>query len=193
MVYLKGRAFFLDRDGVILRDPECGIPTAIHTISEAEPALRKLGKTDFKIIIVTNQKGVAMNQYSEMDVHKTHQRMNNYFRLNSIPIPYKYYFCPHHPDGIIHKYSFLCPCRKPQPGMLLKAAKECIIDLSKSWFIGDRMSDMLAGIAAGLKNIVLVRTGFGKKYEPEAAKQGICVVDHLLAAVNLCLTSKNAN
>jgi histidinol phosphatase-like enzyme len=95
MICSKGRAFFLDRDGVILRDPECGVPKTIHTVSEAESALRKLGETDFKIIVVTNQAGVAMNQYSEEDVYKTHQHMNNYFSLNNIPIPHKYYFCPH--------------------------------------------------------------------------------------------------
>jgi D-glycero-D-manno-heptose 1,7-bisphosphate phosphatase len=188
MVDVKKRAFFLDRDGVILCNPECDTPTKIQTIPEAELALQKLGETDFKVIVVTNQAGVAMNQYSEEDVYKTHQRINDYFRLNNIPIPQKYYFCPHHPNGAVHQYSFLCYCRKPQPGMLLQAASEYNIDLSKSWFVGDRMSDMDAGIAAGLKNIVLVRTGVGRENEFDAVRKGINVVDHLLDAVIFCLT-----
>ena len=149
---MKSKAVFFDRDGVI--NHERGIDYTYQIshfkfYKEVFSALAKLN-SDFKKIIVTNQAGIAKGIYSEKD----YQELTNYYlkelEKRELKID-KVYHCPHK-DG--------CQCRKPQPGMLLEAAQEFNLDLRKSWLIGDKSSDILAGQKVGCRTI-LMETGHG--------------------------------
>lgn len=179
------RAFFLDRDGVILREGSCGVVKKIELVPETGKAFRAIKESGFEIIVVTNQACVAFGECSEADVVETHRRMDRFLFSHGLPVPDAYYFCPHHPQGTESRYAVRCECRKPAPGLILKAVKERKIDLSKSFFIGDRMTDMEAGLSAAVGKVVLVRTGFGERHVAAAKERNVPVVDRLLDAVRL--------
>ena len=152
----KRRACFLDRDGVVnvevsyLHEPE---KTVLETgIVEALQAIHKAG---FLAVVVTNQAGVARGKYPESDIAKVHEKLQALLSEHGEKID-AFYYCPHHPE-----HTGECSCRKPNPGMILQAAEELDIDLAQSVMIGDRMSDVKAGINAGCKASYLVRTGYG--------------------------------
>jgi D-glycero-D-manno-heptose 1,7-bisphosphate phosphatase len=141
------KALFLDRDGVINKEINY-----LHTIEKFEfiPEIfdicRFYSQNRFLIFVVTNQAGIARGYYSVDDVFKLNEWMVAQFQAQGIPIE-KIYFCPHHPD-----ITGPCSCRKPNPGMILTAAKEFEINLSKSILIGDKESDIEAGYNAGIFN-----------------------------------------
>ena len=152
MVRDKRPAIFLDRDGVIiveknfLRDPE-----EIEFYPGAIEALKAIGDVYIKIVI-SNQSGVARGYFTSADVEKINDHISSILKMSGIGID-AWYFCPHGPDDD-------CQCRKPRPGMILEAAEEFNINMSKSWIIGDKSSDIDAGRASGL-NTILVKTGYG--------------------------------
>ncbi len=149
------KAVFFDRDGVINVEP----PYYAHKIEELklvqniDKAINLLNVNHFKVIVVSNQSGVARGYYTEKEVNLFNQEINNRLRKREAKID-QFYYCPHHPDGAILKYKINCTCRKPHPGMMFIAAKEHNIDLSKSYLIGNNKSDILAGQAAGCKTIL---------------------------------------
>lgn len=151
-------AVFIDRDGTInveknylvrFQDWEW-IPGAID-------AIKRLNSLGSKVIVISNQAGVARGYYTESDVERLHDRVNAELKRLSARID-GYYYCPHHPDYGSRKP---CECRKPAPGMILRAARDLCVDLSQSYLIGDKESDIRAGFAAGVAPI-MVATGYGK-------------------------------
>ncbi len=149
-------ALFLDRDGVVNR--EVGYlskPEQVQFLPGIFELCRFAQATGHKLIIITNQAGIAREFYSEADFHALMIWMVEQFAKAQVHID-GYYFCPHHPEHGIGKYRRDCADRKPQPGMLLKAAQEHHIDLSRSTLVGDRCSDILAGVAAGVGKLVLL-------------------------------------
>jgi len=162
---MKNKAVFLDRDGVInqiIYHKEMGIIDSPFTVdqfkllpkvAEAILGLRNLG---FKVIIVSNQPGLAKDNFSVDVFEKIKEKMNRELKKNDAKVDAEYY-CLHHPYGKIKKYTKICECRKPKPGMLKKASEEHNIDLSKSWMIGDGITDMQAGQTAGCKTILIGR------------------------------------
>lgn len=156
MKTLANQAVFLDRDGVV--NLEKGYISSLEQL-ELYPftpgAINKLKKAGFKVYIISNQAGVARGIFTVEELEFIHRHL-----LERIPID-KIYYCPHHPKGKTGlPYSINCDCRKPEPGMILRAACENHIDLNQSYLVGDRASDILAGKRAGLIT-VLVRTGYG--------------------------------
>ena len=155
------KAVFLDRDGTInINEPEY-----VHKISDfkfvpgAISALKKLSKTGYKIIIVTNQSGIARGYYNEKDLKILHNWMLSEFKNKGIRIDGIYY-CSHGQDDN-------CSCRKPKPGMLLKAGQDFGLNLSKSWMVGDGSVDIVAGREANLKTIKIGdKMPAGLKLEP---------------------------
>jgi len=143
------RAVFLDRDGVINDNKEGYIYkwSDFEFLPNVLTVLKKLQKADFLLFIVTNQSGIGRGYYTEQDVQKLHRKVKAHLREHGITIT-EIYHCPHHPDD--H-----CDCRKPAPGMLLKASVEHGINLSKSWFIGDSGSDVDAGRQANVHTILI--------------------------------------
>lgn len=155
-------AVFLDRDGTIIK--EVGYidsPEKISLIPRADEAIRSLQESGFKIIVVSNQSGVAHGYFDEDTVRLINERVSDIFASKSAVID-AFYFCPHHPDFGNQDYKKDCECRKPKPGMILQAVEEHRIDLSNSIMIGDKFTDVKTGKNLNLLSI-LVLTGFGTK------------------------------
>ena len=152
-------AVFLDRDGVIIEDVNfITRPEQVKFIDKSAEAISLLNKK-FKVIIVSNQPAVGRGLCNEEDAKKINEMVIFLLSKKNAKID-NIYMCFHHPLKGIGKYKIECECRKPKPGMLLKAAREHNIDLSKSFMIGDKIGDIKAGHDAGCKTI-LVKTGYG--------------------------------
>jgi len=120
-----------------------------------------LNKSGYLVIVISNQSGVARGYYQERDVGLFNDEMRRQLSEENAYIDAIYY-CPHHPEGIVPEYRQNCSCRKPNPAMLIKAAEQHQIDLSTSFMIGDKWSDIFAGNAVHCKSI-LVLTGHGEE------------------------------
>ena len=153
------KALFLDRDGVINIDKKYVHKSKDLIFIDGIKELIKSAKLrSYKIICITNQSGIARGFYQEKDV-KSFMNYINQCLLNSIGYELdKYYFCPHHPDGIVKKYSYKCDCRKPATGLFKKACNELKIDCTKSIFIGDKLSDLQAAESMNIKRIYFYST-----------------------------------
>ena len=151
-------AVFLDRDGTI--GEEMGYVNHIDRFQIfpfAAEAIRRLNQAEIPVIVVTNQSGIARNIFPESLVHEVHKKMVSELAAGGAWIDGIYY-CP-------HKSEDVCDCRKPNPGMLERAAREHTLDLAASWVVGDRYGDLEMGYAAGARGI-LVMTGYGRgEYE----------------------------
>ena len=182
-------AFFLDRDGVIVEDVHyLSEPCRLSLIPGSAEAIAHLNRNGIPVIVVTNQSGIARGYYPPSRVDETHDRLSSLLELHNARID-RYYYCPHHPTEGLHPYRTACECRKPRPGMLLRAAAELHLDLSRSYMVGDRMSDLETGSNAGCRPI-LVKTGYGLAVARSLGRDGItrhCVVDNLSEAVRSCI------
>lgn len=152
------KAVFLDRDGVINVDHGyVGKIEDFEFLPHVKEALAFLKAQQWKLILVTNQSGIARGMYSEQDFHKLTDFMQG--ELSKVNAQFDgVYFCPHHKEAQVAEYRQDCSCRKPKPGMLLKAAQELDIDLGLSIMVGDHASDIKAAKAAGISKLVLVGT-----------------------------------
>jgi D-glycero-D-manno-heptose 1,7-bisphosphate phosphatase len=154
----SARAVFLDRDGVILEEDGLLVdPGAIRVAPGVPQALARLRRAGFELVVVTNQPVVARGLTSEEGVAEIHEHVGGLLAAAGAEIR-AFYVCPHHPSADVPEYRVACDCRKPRPGLLLRAAKDVGIDLSHSFMVGDRLSDVAAGARAGCRTI-LVRTG----------------------------------
>jgi D-glycero-D-manno-heptose 1,7-bisphosphate phosphatase len=152
-------AAFLDRDGVI--NVEVGHLHRIEDfafVDHAIEGMKRLASSGYTLVVVTNQAGIAKGLYGEPEYRALTDHMLSELGRAGIQVAGVYH-CPHHPQGLIARYAQACDCRKPRPGMLLAAARDHHLDLSRSVLIGDKTSDTLAGRAAGLQTTVLVETG----------------------------------
>lgn len=185
------RAVFLDRDGTINMEVHYLHRAADFVlIPGAAPAIRALNQAGYLVIVVTNQAGIARGYYDEAAVNVLHAHLQEVLQAQQARID-AFYLCPHHPD-----FTGVCTCRKPQPGMLLRAAAEWNIDLAGSWLIGDTESDIAAGTAAGCCTI-LVRTGYGTQAEAHRRHAAVVhpstIVDDIGAAVRYVLNVDRQN
>lgn len=147
---------FLDRDGVVNR--EVGYlyrPDQVLFTPGIFDLCRHAQALGFAIIIITNQSGIARQLYSETDFHSLMNWMTEEFLRQKVRVD-GYYFCPHHPDFGVGDFRKECEDRKPQPGMILKASVDHKIDLKRSVLVGDRCSDIQAGAAADVPNLILL-------------------------------------
>lgn len=157
------KAIFLDRDGVI--NQEVGY---LHKIEDFKfidgvfEACRYFQAMGYKLLVVTNQSGIARGYYKERDFCLLTQWMCKKFSSAGVNI-LEVLFCPHGPDSN-------CMCRKPKPGMLLEASDKYDIDLANSWMIGDKETDLQAANVAGISNTILVKSGHGVDEENSSAK-----------------------
>lgn len=155
---------FLDRDGVINIDKNYLYKWAdFQFIPGSIEGMKKLIDANYEIIIITNQSGIARGFYTENDYLKLTSKYNEFLKENGVNI-LDIFYCPHFIGGIVKHYSINCECRKPKPGMILKAMKKYNINLSKSILIGDKESDILAGKSSGLSKTFLISTQKNKKY-----------------------------
>jgi D-glycero-D-manno-heptose 1,7-bisphosphate phosphatase len=158
-------AVFLDRDGVVIEDTHyIDSIDRVHLVPGSAEAITALNRAGWPVVIVTNQAGIAKGFFPVETMNKIHVHLGELLRAHGGKVD-GIYFCPHHPEGELVEYRRDCECRKPKPGMLLRAATELGLDLTRSWMIGDRISDLEAGSAAGCRT-VLVRTGYGHLVNP---------------------------
>ena len=153
---------FLDRDGTINEEVDyLSSPHQVRLIPRAADAIREAKGLGFKVVVISNQSGVARGMFTETDLKEVNSALIALLSREQAQIDALYY-CPHHPDGTVAPYNIDCDCRKPGIGMLKRAAREFDIDLSSSYVVGDRMSDIEAGRNAHATSI-LVLTGYGKE------------------------------
>lgn len=173
-------AVFLDRDGTI--NEEVGYLDRLdklRLLPGAGEAVRLINRSGMKVVVITNQSGIGRGLFDEAFVDAVHAEMSRMLWEAGAAID-GFYFCPHHPTEGIARYRRSCSCRKPAPGLLLRAAAELAIDLSRSYMIGDMPKDVEAGQQAGAKGI-LVRTGYGTDVELGAVTPDYITADILTA------------
>lgn len=186
---MSRRAVFLDRDGTI--NVDVGYPSRWDQITiypYAFDAVRRLKAAGYLALIVTNQSGIGRGFLTEDDLADIHARMREEFARRGISID-GIYHCPHYDAAAYAAGTAACLCRKPEPGMALRAAAEHDIDLRRSYMIGDKVEDVLFGLNFG-GTPVLVRTGYGATAEPKLAAMGVrpgLVADDLAAAADWIL------
>ena len=152
-------AIFLDRDGVLIEDVHLlTCPGDIRVLEGVPQALRSLKEVGFQLIIISNQTVVARGLISEQEVYVINAEMERILEQAGGPRLDGFYFCPHHPNATLPTYRITCDCRKPRPGLLLRAAREHNLNLGASFVVGDRITDIIAGARAGCRT-VLVQTG----------------------------------
>jgi D-glycero-D-manno-heptose 1,7-bisphosphate phosphatase len=159
------KAIFLDRDGVInelIYYSEHGVidspftPEQFKLLPGVCEAIKKFRKTGFKVILVSNQPGIAKDYLSQQTFAEIEKKMKDELAKEEASLDGEYY-CFHHPEAKVERLKVTCDCRKPKPGLLLRAAEDMDIDLSQSWMIGDGLTDIKAGKSAGCKTILLGR------------------------------------
>lgn len=181
-------AVILDRDGTLIE--EAGYLDRLERLvfyPYTVDAVRLLNQAGFVVVVATNQSGIARGIVEEEFVHQAHEHISDRLAAGGARVD-GYYFCPHHPEGARAEYRTTCECRKPAPGLLLRAARELEIDLSRSFAVGDRWQDLDVGTAVGARGL-LVRTGYGRITEalPRPGAAPAAVVDNLIEAVTWIL------
>jgi D-glycero-D-manno-heptose 1,7-bisphosphate phosphatase len=182
---------FLDRDGTLIE--EAGYINRIESLRLfpwSLDAVRLLNRAGFRVIVVTNQAGVARGYFDETFVRRAHEHLADRIRAAGGEVD-AFYHCPHHPDAQVAEYRRACECRKPAPGMFLQAARDHKLDLSRSYAVGDRWHDVQAAQAAGA-TAVLVRTGYGSTEleRPRAGVTPAVVMDTLIDATTWILRQR---
>ena len=149
------KAIFIDKDGTLIRDVPYNVdPQKIELYPETGEALRQWQNAGYRIIVISNQAGVARGYFDETALPAVETRLQEL--LNPFGVTLNgFYYCPHHPAGSVPAYAIACACRKPEPGMIIRAAREHGVDLSASWMIGDILNDVEAGNRAGCQTILI--------------------------------------
>ncbi|HZC04581.1 MAG TPA: HAD family hydrolase [Ktedonobacterales bacterium] len=148
-------ALFLDRDGTLTYPYHYpSRPEHLRLYPGIGEPLRTLQQAGFRLVVVTNQSGVARGFFTEADLARMHTRLQAMLWEHGVRLDAVYH-CPHHPDGVVSGLSVRCDCRKPQPGMVLQAAGDLNLDLARSWFVGDILDDIEAGARAGCRTVLV--------------------------------------
>lgn len=151
----RERAVFLDRDGTLVHPRHYPArPEELRLYDGIGPELRRLQLAGFRLVLITNQAGIARGYFGEDDLARMHEHLAGELGALGVRLDGVYY-CPHHPEGIRPELAIACDCRKPAPGMLLRAAADLAIDLDRSWFVGDILDDVEAGNRAGCRSILV--------------------------------------
>jgi D-glycero-D-manno-heptose 1,7-bisphosphate phosphatase len=154
-------AVFLDRDGVLVEDVDLlSQPDQVSLEVDVPDALRRLHDAGFVLIATTNQAVVARGRATLDDVAAVHAHIDQLIREAGGAALDAWYVCPHHPHATVPEYGIECECRKPRPGLLTMAATDHRLDLGRSFMIGDRITDVVAGHAAGCRTIQLRRGAY---------------------------------
>jgi len=177
----RGGAVFLDRDGTIVEDPGfLHEPEKVTLLPGAAEAIRRLNEAGYRVVIVTNQSGIARGRYTVADYEAVQRRLGELLAAKGARIDAAY-FCPHHP-----LLSGPCECRKPGLKLFRDAQAAFDIDFSRSWWVGDRLSDVQPARLLGGEGI-LVATGEGNLQQGQARALGVMLVADLASAVEKIL------
>ncbi|WP_022942514.1 D-glycero-beta-D-manno-heptose 1,7-bisphosphate 7-phosphatase [Psychromonas hadalis] len=177
------RAIFLDRDGVINVDKGyVSVVDDFEFIDGVIEALQALKEKGYLLVVITNQSGIARGYFSEEQFHTLTEWMDWSLANRGVDLDGIYY-CPHHAEHGIGEYKVDCDCRKPKAGMLNEAIEALGIDVTQSILVGDKVSDIQAGIAAGIKTNYLVRTG--KEITEQGENLATAIYDDLAEVVGV--------
>ncbi|MEG4571642.1 HAD family hydrolase [Microcoleus sp. N3A4] len=165
----KPQAILCDRDGTLIQDCHfLSSPNQIEWIPGVLAALKILNNLGIKVLVLTNQSGVARGYFNREAVEAVNDKMRRDAEATSGAIA-DFYYCPHHPKGEVIQYSYACECRKPKPGMFLQAIRKHSLTSAQCWAIGDRLRDLEPGFELGMKAF-LVKTGYGIQEQQELSK-----------------------
>jgi D,D-heptose 1,7-bisphosphate phosphatase len=152
---MSDKAIFLDRDDTLIEDPGyISSPEQVNLLTGVPRALIELKALGYKLVVITNQSAVARGIVTEKVLGEIHKRLERLLAKKNAFLD-RIYYCPYHPEGAVKKYRQESELRKPNPGMLLKAAEEMDLDLDQSWCVGNSSSDIGAGLRAGCKTILI--------------------------------------
>jgi D-glycero-D-manno-heptose 1,7-bisphosphate phosphatase len=158
-------AVFLDRDGTLVEARHYPTrPEELVLYDGLADELRVVQQAGFRLVLITNQSGLARGYFDWAQLERMHEALLETMRSHEVAID-GIYVCPHHPEGTIGELAIECECRKPKPGMLLRAAQDLDLDLSRSWFIGDILDDVEAGNRAGCRTVLV---DLGTERSPES-------------------------
>ena len=170
---MPSRAVFVDRDNTLIEDPGyLTDPADVKLMPGVDLALRSLIQGEYKIVVVTNQSGVARGLLTEQRVEEIHNELRRQLEARKLHLD-GIYACPFHPEGTVSEYARDSDLRKPNPGMLLRAAEDLEIDLEASWMVGDSARDVLAGARAGCKTVRIRGRRAEKPDEPDDEAQAV--------------------
>lgn len=182
------RAVFLDKDGTLIENvPYNADPAKIRLVPGAGTALQQLEKEGYLLIVISNQSGVALGYFPESALQDVRRKIELLLLEQHARI-HDFYYCPHLPEGKLAAYRQTCTCRKPAPGLLLRAAHEYDIDLKTSWMIGDILDDVEAGNRAGCTTILL-NNGNETSWQRGAGRTPHFIVNNLNEAAGIILTT----
>jgi D-glycero-D-manno-heptose 1,7-bisphosphate phosphatase len=149
------KGVFLDKDGTLVEDVPYNVdPALVRLAPGAGEGLRALSAAGYRLVVVSNQSGVARGYFPEAALATVEGRLRELLADCGVE-PAGFYWCPHHPGGSVAAYAVACECRKPRPGLILRAARELGIDAGRSWMVGDILDDVEAGRRAGCRTVLL--------------------------------------
>lgn len=185
------KAVFIDKDGTLVKNIPYNVdPAKIELEPFAGTALPMLKSNGFKLIVVSNQSGVAHGFFGEADLQVVSDRIQHLLTSENNARIDAFYFCPHHPNARDERYALSCACRKPEPGLILQAAVDFNIDMSLSWMIGDILHDVEAGNRAGCKTILL-NNGGETEWITNGTRWPHYIVKNLMEAAIIILQHKS--
>lgn len=185
------KAVFLDKDGTLIENVPYNVnPDLIRLAKGAGEALRMLHAAGFQLLVVSNQAGIAHGRFPEESLRPVEERLRQMLAEYGVPLA-GFYYCPHHPDGIVHRYAIRCFCRKPSPGLLFQAAREHSLNLAASWFVGDILNDVEAGRRADCRT-VLIDNGNETEWKLSPLRKPHFSVKDLPSSARLILAGEEA-
>lgn len=186
------KAIFLDKDGTLIPDiPYNSDPTKITLENNIVEGLKLLQEQDYLLIVISNQAGVGLGYFTELQLDTAMARMCTLLQEAGITIN-DIYYCTHHPESQIPGYRQMCDCRKPLPGLLISAGQDHNIDMENSWMIGDILNDVEAGNRAGCKSI-LINNGNETEWLSGEYREPALICDNVNHAANYILNMQLIN
>lgn len=177
-------AVFLDKDGPLLENVPYNVdPKDMRFAPGAAEALALLGRTRLRLIVVSNQRGVALGYFPRAALLRVETHLRRMFAECGAMLDAAYW-CPHDPEGIVAPYACRCDCHKPEPGLLLRASRDYRIDLERSWMVGDILDDIEAGNRAGCRAI-LTDCGNETEWQTAPARLPYAIVSNLHEAARI--------
>lgn len=151
----RAGAVFIDKDGTLVENVPYNVdPARIALVPGAVAGLRRLARLGYRLFVVSNQAGLALGRFDEPALGRAWRHLEQMLADGGVRLD-GFYYCPHHPQGSVAALTTACACRKPAPGMLLRARTEHGIDLAASWMVGDILDDVEAGRRAGCRTILV--------------------------------------
>ena len=188
---MSGKACFLDRDGTLIEERNYLDDPALVALAPGVPeALHLLRDAGYRLIVISNQSGIARGYFTLEQLKAVERRVGELLAEQGLSLDANYY-CFHHEKGVIPEYTCSCDCRKPKPGLLLQAVRDFSLDPAQCLMIGDKVSDLQAGHAAGCRAAALVRSGHGAEQDISGFPGAVDAPD-ILTAVRRLLSTGDA-